>query len=140
MKQFATACTKHDGKLKLLDREAFDLGFAQFGDGEDLELHVEAIGRKRTHAQNRFFHGPVLKAFMKLGYGQQEAKDMLCLLFIPQEIELPDGSIVRVPGHTSAQDVAGMTDLIENAIRLAAEEGEPVEDAEDWLRKQREAA
>lgn len=136
LKQFSTACTVNGGKLKLFDREAYDLGMRIFGDGEDLELHIEAVGRKRTHAQNRFFHGPILTGFMKAGWGKQEAKNMLCLLLIPDDVELPDGSIVRVPGHTSALDVTEFNDLIDGSLRIAAEEDIYIEDADEWRRKQ----
>lgn len=128
-------CTKSNGKLKIFDREGFDAVAAAYGDGEDLQLTIEEVERKRTKAQNRFFHGPVLKAFEELGWRQQEAKEMLCLMFIPEEIRLPDNSIVRVPGHTSKLNVEQFNDLIESCIQLAAENGQIVMDATEWRAK-----
>lgn len=131
---------KTNGKMKILDREGFDATFAEFGEGEEFNITLEEVGRKRTNAQNRFFHGPVLKAFMALGNGKQEAKDMLCLMFIPHDIHMLDGSIVRVPGHTAALSVEDFNDLIENCIRLAAENGQNVKDADEWRSERRRAA
>jgi hypothetical protein len=125
-------CTKAKGRLKIFDRDGFDALIADYGDGEDLQLHVEDVGRKRTQAQNRFFHGPILKAFMDTGLYQQEAKDMLCLMFIPRECRLLDGSVVRVPGHTSELKVGEFNDLIEQCIQLAAEHDLYIEDADEW--------
>jgi len=137
-------CAKVNGKIKVYDREGMDAVLAEYGDGEDLQFTIEEAGRKRTQAQNRFFHGPILKAFMSLGYRQQEAKDMLCLMFIPQEVKQLDGRIVLVPGHTSALKVNGFNDLIDSCIQQAAELDLYIEDADEWrrnrLREAREQA
>lgn len=131
--------TKEHGKPKIFDLSGFNAVLAQYGDGEDFYLHIEEPGRKRTRAQEKFFHGPVLKAFMKEGRGKQEAKDMLCLLFIPREIELMDGSIVRVPGSTSALTVEDYNDLIDQSIQLAAENGVVVMDGAEWRARRAQA-
>lgn len=127
-------CTKVAGKLKVYDREGMDALIAEYGDGEDLQFTIDEAGRKRTHAQNRFFHGPILKAFEPLGYRKQEAKDMLCLRFIPQEVRQLDGTIALVPGHTSALKVGEFNDLIESCIQLAAEQDCYIQDADEWRR------
>lgn len=132
-------CTKVNGKLKIFDRQGFDAVVAAYGDGEDLQLHVEEVGRRRTYAQNRFFHGPILKAFMSTGLHKQEAKDMLALMFIPQEVHLLDGTIARVPGHTSDLKVDEFNDFIDACLQLAAENDIHIEDVAEW-RKQRRAA
>lgn len=137
MKTGTFICTKANGKLKIYDREGFDAVIAEYGDGEDLQLHLEEVGRKRTRAQECFFHGPVLKAFEPLGYHKQEAKDMLCLRFIPRDVRLLDGTIVRVPGSTSELKVDDYSDLIEQCIQLAAEQGEIVKDGAEWRAQQR---
>ena len=108
---------------------------AEYGDGEDLQIHIEEVGRKRTRAQEKFFHGPVLKAFEAFGYRKQEAKDMLCLRFIPQEVHQMDGSVV-LPGRTSTLKVEEYNDLIEQAIQLAAENGQIVLDGAEWRARQ----
>lgn len=140
MKTGTFICTKVDGKLKIFDRAGMDAVLAEYGDGEDLQLHIEEVGRKRTQAQNRFFHGPILKAFESLGWRKQEAKDMLCLRFIPQECRQMDGSIVLVPGHTSDLNVQPFNDFIEECIQLAAENEIVIQDADEWRRKHRSAA
>lgn len=127
-------------KPKIHDLMGFNEVLAQYGDGEDFHLHVEEPGRKRTRAQEKFFHGPVLKAFMTEGRGKQEAKDMLCLLFIPRDIKMIDGSYVRVPGSTSALNVEDYNDLIEQSIQLAAENGVVVLDGAAWRARQAQAA
>lgn len=129
-------CTKANGRPKVWDREGMDRLLAQFGDGEDYQITIEEAGRKRTQAQNRFFHGPILKAFEHVGYRKQEAKDMLCLQFIPQEVHQLDGSVVLVPGHTSALKVDEFNDLIDACMQLAAEHDIYIEDAEEWRRRQ----
>src|SRR4051812_30035367 len=101
MNELAALCTVREGKLKLYDIASFNQALAQFGDGEDLDLTIKPVGRMRTRAQEKFFHGPVLKAFEPLGYRKDEAKEMLCLRFIPQEIHQLDGTVVVVPGRTS---------------------------------------
>lgn len=124
--------TKENGKPKIFDLAGFNAVLAQYGDGENFHLHIEEPGRKRTRAQEKFFHGPVLKAFMSGGRGKQEAKDMLCLMFIPRDILMLDGSIVRVPGSTSALNVEDYNDLIDQSIQLAAEIGVVVLDGSAW--------
>jgi hypothetical protein len=131
--------TIEKGKPKIFDRAGMDAVFAAYGDGEDFQLSIEEVGRKRTQAQNRFFHGPILKAFMSTGLYQQEAKDMLCLRFIPREVRQLDGSVVLVPGHTSTLKVDEFNDLIDACIQLAAENDIFIEDADEW-RKKRSAA
>lgn len=137
MRHGSFICTKAGGKLKIFDREGFDAVIAQYGDGEDLQIHIEECGRLRTRAQEKFFHGPVCKAFEPLGYRKQEAKDMLCLRFIPQEVHQLDGSVVLVPGRTSTLKVDEYNDLIEQSIQLAAENGQIVLDGAEWRARQR---
>ncbi len=140
MKTGSFICTKEHGKAKIWDRAGMDAVISEYGDGEDFVISIEEAGRKRTQAQNRFFHGPILRAFMETGLGKQEAKDMLALMFIPQDVHMLDGSIVRVPGHTSALKVEEFNDLIDSCIRLAAENEIVIEDADEWRRKHRSVA
>lgn len=140
MTELSVLCTRHNGKLKVYDLESFTRMFAEFGEGEELDLTIRPVGRLRTRAQERFFHGPVLKAFYPLGYRKQDAKDMLCLKFIPQEIHLIDGSVVLVPGRTSTLKVDEYNELIEQAIQLAAENGQVVLDGAEWRAQQAQKA
>lgn len=132
MIELGVLCTIKNGKLKIFDRESFDQGLSQFGEGEELDLIIRPVGRVRTRAQEKFFHGPICKAFEALGYRKQEAKEMLCLRFIPQEIRMIDGSVAIVPGHTSKLKVEEYNELIEQSIQLAAENGQLVLDGGEW--------
>lgn len=127
--------TKVQGKAKIFDLDGFNAVLAEYGDGEDFHISIEEVGRLRTRAQEKFFHGPVLKAFEPLGYRKDEAKEMLCLRFIPQEIHTIDGEVVVVPGRTSKLKVDEYNDLIEQAIQLAAENGQVVMDGAEWRAK-----
>lgn len=140
MKSGTFLCTINKGKLKIFDRAGLDKLIAQYGDGEDLQLHIEDVGRRRTQAQNRFFHGPVCKAFQETGLHKQEAKDMLCLMFIPREVHLLDGSTVRVPGHTSDLKVEEFNEFIDACIQLAAENDLYIEDADEWRKNRTRSA
>ena len=141
MKSGSFLCTKVNGKLKIFDRAGFDAVLAEYGDGEDIQLELdEPAARKRTRAQEKYFHGPVLKAFEHFGYHKQEAKDMLCLRFIPKEIHQMDGEVVIVPGRTSTLTVEEYNDLIEQCIQLAAENGQIVLDGAEWRARHRNAA
>lgn len=133
--QFTALCTVKGGKLKLFNRDDFTEALTQFGDGEELELHLEVVREKYTRAQEKFFHGPVLKAFEERGYRKHEAKAMLALMFIPQEVHQLDGTVVLVPGHTSKLKKHEYTAFLESCIQLAAEEGLYIEDANEWRKK-----
>lgn len=124
------------GKVSLDDVRSYTQDVRQFGEGEAVVLSVESEEEHRTNAQNRFFHGPILKAFMTLGYHQQEAKDMLALRLIPNEITLLNGSVVRVPGHTSALSKEAFTRFIDACIQLAAEQGLVIKDVDEWRAQQ----
>ncbi len=132
-------CTKANGKLKVHDLAGMNDYIAQFGDGEDFDMMIEPAVLKGTTKMRRYFHGAVLKAYMKHGWRKQEAKDMLCLRFIPQDIRLPDGSTVRVPGHTSTLSKEDYIELIDASIQAAAEDvGEVVLDGAEWLAQRRQ--
>lgn len=133
---FSALVTIADGRLKFVDGSSFKALAALFGAGEELELFIEAASQKGTERQRRFFHGPVIKAFMNLGWAKQEAKDMLCLMFIPKEVRQVDGTIVLVPGHTSDLSVEDYDALIESCIQLAAENDQIVESADEWRARQ----
>jgi hypothetical protein len=132
---FSFLCTFVNGKLRLFDRASFDRGVAQFCDGEEIEGYFESVGERYTRAQEKFFHGPVLAAFMSTGLGKQAAKDMLALMFIPREIRMLDGSIVRVPGHTSSLKKDEYTAFINECVQLAAENGLYIKDGDEWRRE-----
>ncbi len=132
--------TKAAGKPKIFDLEGFNAVLAAYGDGEDFQISIEEVERKRTAAQNRFFHGPILKAFEHLGYRQQEAKDMLCLHFIPREVRQLDGTVVLAPGHTSDLSVENFNKFIDACMQLAAEHDCYIQDGAEWRARRRAEA
>ncbi len=138
--EYSTLCTVQGGKLKIFDRGEFDRALTRFADGEELDLTIAEPIQKRTRQQEKFFHGPVLKAFMTLGMGKQEAKDVLALKFIPREIHNLDGTIAIVPGHTALLSKEEYTEFIEQCIQLAAELDMVVKDSDQWLAEQRQQA
>lgn len=120
-----------NGRLRNVDRQGLQEAIARFANGP-VVLRLSTPSESRSAAQNRFFHGPVLNAFMTLGYHKQEAKDILALHFIPIDVRQLDGTIFRVPGHTSTLTKQEFTDFIEACIQLAAEQGIVIEDADQW--------
>ena len=140
---FSMGCTIVNNKLRI-DRDEFAMLCERFVDGQCLVLTLEEEGRKRTAAQNRFFHGPILttiaKAFRELGWTREDVKTELCLQFIPDEHTREDGSVVLVPGHTSALDVEPFNDFIDACIQFAAEHDIYIEDAQDWKKRHGVAA
>lgn len=129
---YAAACTVREGKIKIFNREALEKELYRWPDGVELEFILQEPKRQRTSAQNRFFHGPVCQAFKELGYHTQEAKDMLCLMFLPREVKQLDGTVVTVPGHTSTLTVKEFNEFLEQCIQLAAENDIYIKDAEEW--------
>jgi hypothetical protein len=138
---FACLATKANGRLKVLDEASFKREWAAIGEGQEFEINFSESAHepKHTRAQEKFFHGPVLKAFMSLGYTKEEAKAELCLRFIPMELHRQDGAIVTVPGATSKLGKKAYTDLIESCIQLAAELDIYIEDADEWRKKHQAA-
>lgn len=140
---FSMSCVYANGRLRL-DQEQFKQSMARFVEGQCLVLTLEEEGRKRTAAQNRFFHGPILteiaKRFHEDGWTREDVKTELCLRYIPQEHTREDGSVVIVPGHTSALDVEPFNDFIDACIQFAAEHDIYIEDAQDWKRRHGVAA
>ncbi len=129
---YSCAVTFKDGKLKLFNREAFEKACYNFPDGFDGELIIQEQGRQRTSAQNRFLHGPVLKAFRELGWADVDTKTELCLRFLPVEHTRPDGSVVVVPGHTSTLKVPEFNLFLDQVIQWAAEHDVQIKDSDEW--------
>lgn len=134
MTGFSTLATINHGKLHLLAKAEWDRGVSQFMDGQELVLTVEEAGRKRTAAQNRFLHGPVVAGFVELGWSEEDTKIELCLRFLPVEHTRPDGSIVIVPGHTSGLNVEEFNRFLDKCIQFAAENDVYIKDADEWRR------
>ncbi len=87
----------------------------------------------RSSAQNRYWHGVVVKAFAEhCGYEFEEAKDALALKLLPIEVtDIQTGEVCVVPGHTSELNTKEFNDLIERAQRLGAELGLYIPDPGD---------
>lgn len=140
MATFSALVTHGGGKLRFLDGSWFSGIVAAFAEGEEIDLFMETASAKATAKQRRFFHGPVLKAFIGLGWEKADAKRELCLRYIPIDHHRPDGTVVTVPGHTSDLSVEEYDRLIESCIQLAAEMGEVVMNADEWRESRRAAA
>ncbi len=139
IREFEVLCVVSGGKLKHENPAMFVHGLRQFGDGEEVIVTVHEAGKDHTGAQRRYFHGPVLDAFVKHGWVRAAAKAHLCLTYIPEEFTLPDGTIIVVPGHTSDLSRKRYNELIDSSIEEAARElNEVVLDAEEWRASQRE--
>lgn len=138
IREFEVLCVFSDGKLKHLNPEMFKHGLRQFGEGEEVLVTVSEVGVDHTGAQRRFFHGPVLDAFVRAGWTRAAAKAHLCLKFIPEEFRLPDGTIIIAPGHTTDLSRKRYSELIEASIQEAAEHlGETVQDADEYRARER---
>lgn len=137
---YSCACTAKDGKLKLHNVEAFNRGIFHAPNGADLELIIQERGRQRTSQQNRFFWGPVCNGFKELGYRPQETHDLLCLMFLPQQVKQLDGTLATFPGHTSTLTVKQFNEFLEQVIQLAAEKDIYIADADEWRKNHGAAA
>jgi hypothetical protein len=110
------------GKFKLTarDRQLFEQAASQFADGY-VVFRMERARRKRTDAQNKFWHGVVIPLFAEhCGEHVEEMKRTLALELIPVETRKLDGTVIITPGHTSDLDVAQFNDLIKRAQELGA--------------------
>jgi NinB protein len=112
------------GKLRLSGRQGFDAAISRFPDGH-VVVTVKVARRKRSSAQNRFFHGVVIPLFAEhCGYELTEMKDALALELLPKEVvDVKTGEVRIVPGHTSELTTTQFNDLIERVQRLGAEMG-----------------
>jgi hypothetical protein len=124
MKQeyYETSGVVEKGKLQLSGRQLFEQAIRRFPDGH-VTVRIEVTRRKRSSAQNRFWHGVVIPLFAEhCGYDIADMKDVLALKLIPREVpDMSTGEIHVVPGHTSELNVKEFNDLIERAQRLGAE-------------------
>lgn len=86
--EFSCLCTTRDGKLKLYDREGFDAGLREFGNGVELELLVREANRSRIRSQkaNKYLWG-VVYALMSVhtGHSPEDIHDAMCERFLPSE-------------------------------------------------------
>lgn len=135
---FETTALVRDGKLRLDDRTGFDDALRRFGDGT-IAMRIEPLADKRSNAQNRFWHGTVIPAFMKELNGESprdkhafaQMKATLALELIPQTIVDMNGVEHVVPGHTADLSVAEFTDLITRAQQLGAKYGVYIPDSDE---------
>lgn len=137
IREFEVLVVKSNGKLKHANPAMFAHGVDMFGEGEEIIATFSEAGKDHTGPQRRFFHGPVLDAFVRAGYDRAAAKYMLCLEFIPEEFRLPDGTIIIAAGHTSDLRRKRYSELIDSSIQKAAEIGQVVLDADEFKESQR---
>lgn len=82
-----------------------------------------SANERRTAAQNRLFHGPILDAFARhYRIPTTDAKAILCLWFLPRRVTV-DGVTHTVPGSTAALTVAEMTTFLDCCLGLAVSRG-----------------
>lgn len=121
------------GKLKVQDRTSFERAISRFQDGL-VSVDVRIEKPKRSHQQNRYWHGVVIPLFAEhCGYEFEEMKDALALKLIPKEVvDMDSGEVRIVPGRTSELNVKAFNELIERAQRLGAEMGIYVPDPKEY--------
>jgi hypothetical protein len=113
-----------EGRFEVFDRAHMLKAIQHFKRGTvlfSMKVHRET----RSNAQNRFWHGVVVPAFVDhCGYTFAEAKDALALELLPKEVvDVKTGEVKTVPGHTSDLNTKEFNELIERAQQLGAEMG-----------------
>jgi len=113
------------GGLEMNDRDGMLRALRGFKRGANVLVTVKVHRETRSSAQNRFYHGVVIPAFVDhCGYTAAEAKDALALELLPREVvDVKTGEVKTVPGHTSQLNAKEFNDLIERAQQLGAEMG-----------------
>lgn len=121
---FETGGVISNGKLSVCGKRIFDDAMRRFPDGHVI-VTVRVSRPKRSHAQNRFWHGVVIPLFAEhCGYDFDDMKDVLALDLIPKTIvDMATGEEHIVPGHTADLNTREFNDLIERAQRRGAEMG-----------------
>tara|TARA_Y100001973_G_C4934968_1_gene202824 strand:- start:27 stop:401 length:375 start_codon:yes stop_codon:yes gene_type:complete len=108
-KSFRAKVNKEKQTLSFYDRQAF-LDFIQTIPGE-IDITVTEVS-SRTHWQNRYYHGVVIKTLMQDetfgGYTKQEVHDTLKLVFNVKS--------------TAKLSIEEFTEYIDKIMRWAAEE------------------
>lgn len=124
LEQFETVGEVTDTGFRFDDSEAVRRIMRGFKRGKVLAT-FKAYRPSRSSAQNRYWHGVVVPAFVdRCGYTFTEAKDALALELIPREVvDVKTGEVKTVPGHTSDLNTKEFNELIERAQRLGAEMG-----------------
>lgn len=131
-----------DKGFSFVDRESVRSLMRGFKRGTVL-CRFKAYRESRSSAQNRYWHGVVVRAFAEhCGYEFHEAKDALALKLLPVEVtDIQTGEICTVPGHTSELNTKEFNELIERAQRLGAELGLYIPDpGEDVTGRKEKAA
>jgi hypothetical protein len=128
-----------NGKVVVDDPHGMVRALKNWADG-DVVVKVERLKHQRSGAQNRFWHGIVIPAFMDAtGEFKQDRnafarmKDALALALIPKTIKDLDGTERVIPGHTSDLSVAEFNQLIERAQELGSRYGVYVPDPGEYL-------
>lgn len=129
LEQFETVGEVTETGFRFIDSEHVRRMMRGFKRGQVLAT-FKAYRPKRSDAQNRFWHGIVIPAFVEhCGYEFPEMKDALALELLPKEvIDIKTGEVRIVPGHTSDLNTKEFKDLIERAQRLGAGMGVVIPD------------
>ena len=71
-------------------------------EGKDIDLTIEPHKKKRSNAQNAYFHAVIVKEISDYtGYETEEVKEMLKIMFLPHDVKMGD-KIIRVGRSTAA--------------------------------------
>ena len=113
------------GTLRLQNRPAFDAAFAGWPDGP-VWASFETAAVLRSPAQNRYWHGVIVKAFSAHCHvGPRQMHDALTVLLLPHRVFIPDLQWhplheITIGAETSRLTRVEATNLIERALALAA--------------------
>jgi len=115
-----------DGKLQLSAQQAFRAHLKQFADGDDVEITIQPMRRRRTKAQNAAFYAALLAPWAEQeGHDIDDLKrDLLGTIFGWSEKKSPlTGQPVPLKPHTSDLTVEEGSIFIDRTLQIAAECG-----------------
>jgi hypothetical protein len=124
MQRFQSVVT--GGKIPVSIRERIAEAISSY-DGKAIVITIAKAIKRRSHAQNRFMHGPFLTAFRLmhhdagLNHTEAESKDAFKRSFGPTVcIELADGTIIQEPKSTAEYTTLEAETAMERARAWAA--------------------
>jgi len=89
-------------------------------EGKDIDLTIEPHKKKRSNAQNAYFHAVIVKEISDYtGYETEEVKEMLKIMFLPHDVKMGD-KIIRVGRSTAALTTSEFEELNSQCRRWAS--------------------
>lgn len=142
--EFSALCTKHNGKMKLFDKDGFDRAWAEVGEGEELQLTLSAPEVGRTRQQEKGFHAMVAPWAKAEGHKIEDLKrDLLAEIFgLREHTDALSGLVVQllVEPRTSKLSKTKYNELIERTLEIAASCGHVLIAPSEWRERNRSAA